>query len=64
LTQQVDSPTPSPRQAGEESTGVPHIEVTPEMIEDGVLTAREHCLGAPLADLVTNVYIAMVSEVR
>jgi hypothetical protein len=38
------------------------IEVTSKMIEAGVLAAREHCLGAPLADLVTRVYLAMALE--
>lgn len=38
------------------------IEITPKMVEAGVLVAREHCLGAPLADLVTQVYLAMSLE--
>lgn len=37
-------------------------EVTPEMIEADVYAAREHPLGAPLADLVEAVYLAMVLE--
>jgi hypothetical protein len=31
------------------------------MIEAGV-EAREHCLGAPISDLVRSVYIAMALE--
>jgi hypothetical protein len=37
-------------------------EVTPEMIEAGVYAAREHPLGAPLAELVRQVYLAMALE--
>ena len=45
-------------------TGVPQIEVTPEMIEAGVDEAKVHCLGASLSDLVRNVYVAMSLEQR
>gem|GEM_PF-5453832 len=34
------------------------------MVEAGVYAAREHCIGAPLADLVRTVYVAMVTEGR
>jgi hypothetical protein len=37
-------------------------EITPKMIEAGVHAAREHALGAPLADLVAAVYLAMALE--
>src|SRR4051794_31996254 len=43
---------------------VAEIQVTPRMIEVGVLEAREHCLGAPLSDLVQNVYLAMALEAQ
>ncbi len=36
--------------------------ITNEMIEAGVLEAREHCLGASLGDLVSKVYLAMALE--
>jgi hypothetical protein len=38
------------------------IEITPAMIEKGVLTAREHTLGEPLATLVASVFLAMALE--
>jgi len=38
------------------------IEITPAMIEAGVWEAREHLLGAPLADLVRKIYLAMALE--
>ena len=37
----------------------PELHITPEMIEAGVWEAREHMLGAPLEDMVRNVFIAM-----
>jgi hypothetical protein len=52
------------RDRPESRSGAPLIEVTPEMIEAGVFEAREHCLGAPIGDLVRSVYIAMALEVR
>jgi hypothetical protein len=36
------------------------IEITPEMIEAGVYEARGHALGAPLAELVTMVFVTMI----
>jgi hypothetical protein len=39
-----------------------NLTVTPAMIDAGVLAAREHCLGAPLSDLVTSIYLAMQLE--
>ena len=42
--------------------GAPEIVVTDGMVEAGVLAAREHCLGAPLGDLVAKVYLAMALE--
>ena len=42
--------------------GVPLIEVTPEMLDAGIYEAREHQLGAPLADLVRNVFVAMALQ--
>ncbi|MGB8738076.1 MAG: hypothetical protein WCD20_18500 [Rhodomicrobium sp.] len=41
---------------------LPCVAVTPRMIEAGVYAAREHPLGADLADLVWSVYIAMEAE--
>jgi len=38
------------------------LEITPGMIEAGVEEAREHALGAPLADLVVRVFLAMSVE--
>lgn len=38
------------------------IEITPQMVEAGVIEARVHCLGSPLADMVTSVYVAMRLE--
>jgi hypothetical protein len=38
------------------------LTVTSEMIAAGVFEAREHPLGAPLAELVTKVYLAMATE--
>ena len=38
------------------------IEITPAMIEAGVLEAREKCLGEPLAGVVKAVYLAMEVE--
>lgn len=40
------------------------IEVTPTMIEAGVLEAREHVLGGALSELVSAVYMAMALEAR
>lgn len=40
--------------------GVPKIEVTPEMIEAGVLELRERMFGEPLSRIVESVYISMV----
>lgn len=44
--------------------GAIEIVITPEMLEAGILAAREHCLGAPLNDLVTAVFWAMFLELR
>lgn len=38
------------------------LEITTAMIEAGVYAAREHCIGAPLADLVRVVAIAILTE--
>jgi hypothetical protein len=38
------------------------IEITPKMIEAGILAAREHCLGEDLSELVRKIFIAMVVE--
>jgi hypothetical protein len=38
------------------------IEITPKMIEAGVLAAREHCLGENLEEVVRDVFLAMVVE--
>jgi hypothetical protein len=38
------------------------IKVTPEMIAAGIYEARQHALGAPLEDLVHNVFVAMLVE--
>lgn len=38
------------------------IEITPQMIEAGVLAAREHSLGEDLVSLVRKVYLAMLLE--
>jgi hypothetical protein len=35
------------------------IEVTPEMIEAGVLELREKCMGEDLAEVVTDVFYAL-----
>ena len=40
------------------------IEITEEMIQAGVLEAREYPLGSSLTDLVRNVFIAMTIESR
>lgn len=38
------------------------LEITPGMIEAGILAARGHPLGLPLRDLVVDVYLAMRLE--
>ena len=38
------------------------IIVTEAMKAAGIYAAREHLLGGPLVDLVTNVYLAMALE--
>ena len=38
------------------------LEITPAMIEAGVLAAREHTLGEGLEKLVGDIYIAMAIE--
>lgn len=38
------------------------LKITPAMIAAGIFEAREHALGAPLEELVSKVYIAMVLE--
>jgi hypothetical protein len=38
------------------------VTLTPAMVDAGVYAAREHCLGEPLSELVTKVYIAMAIE--
>jgi hypothetical protein len=48
-------------QATPARAGAPVI-VTQKMVEAGVFEAREHMLGLPLEELVTNIYIAMVLE--
>jgi hypothetical protein len=35
---------------------------TPEIEGDAKMAAREHCLGAPLSDMVTSVYLAILLE--
>jgi hypothetical protein len=37
------------------------IEVTPEMIEAGVLELREKCIGEDLAGIVTDVFYVMLA---
>jgi hypothetical protein len=39
------------------------FEITPKMIEAGVLAAREHCLGESLDELVRKVFWAMIVEI-
>ena len=39
------------------------IEVTPEIVEAGIIAAREHCLEE-LADLGSQVFVAMPTESR
>jgi hypothetical protein len=38
--------------------------ITPEMIEAGLYDAKGHTLGAPLAELVRAVFVAMITEQR
>jgi len=38
------------------------IGITPAMIEAGVYSAREHCLGLPLERLVEAILLAALSE--
>lgn len=38
------------------------IPMTPQMIEAGVYAARDHQLGADLAGLARDIYIAMITE--
>src|SRR5260370_32640731 len=38
--------------------------ITAKMIEAGVYAAREHCLGAPMRDLVHSVFVAMLLEIK
>lgn len=45
-----------------EITKQDEIEITPEMVEAGVMEAREHPIGADLSDLVSKVYLAMALE--
>jgi hypothetical protein len=47
--------------AREGAAGAPAdvIEVTPEMIEAGVLELREKCIGEDLAEIVTDVFYVM-----
>jgi hypothetical protein len=58
LTKQCSANSP----AMPEVAGAPEIEITPKMIEAGVFEAREHMLGEDLADLVKEIYRAMVIE--
>lgn len=50
----------------EEANEIQHskkvFEITPEMIEAGVLVARTHPIGADIRELVRAVYLAMVLE--
>lgn len=45
-------------------TGLTPIEITEKMINAGVDAALEHRLGAPLKDLVYDVYFAMQTVVN
>lgn len=38
------------------------VEITEEMIEMGILEAREHPLGGSLSELVTKIFIAMMDK--
>jgi hypothetical protein len=49
------------RQGGDNSEGA-LPEVTLAMKRAGVYAARQHTLGEPLEDLVTNVYLVMALE--
>jgi hypothetical protein len=37
------------------------IEITPEMIDAGVLELREKCIGEDLAEIVTDVFYVMLA---
>jgi hypothetical protein len=49
--------------AHEREAGAPEqaIEITPEMIEAGILELREKCIGEDLAGIVTDVFYVMLA---
>jgi len=53
----VDSPSLDSIEAGAPEA---EIEITPEMIEAGVLELREKCIGEDLAEVVTDVFYVML----
>ena len=50
------------RDRSENQTGVPQIEVTPEMIEAGMEELKEHSLAGDMRAMVSEVYSAMECE--
>lgn len=56
----------SPGQGGDTDTGVPQIEVTPEMIEVGALILENayDSLFSEAADTATRVFLAMTNKIR
>jgi len=38
-----------------------YIEITPDMVEAGVLELRNHIFGEDLSEIVTDVFIAMLA---
>lgn len=53
MTKQMDDSTPDGRDRPVE------IEITPEMIEAGVMELREHSIGECMEDIVEAVWVVM-----
>lgn len=58
--------TASSGHGGDTETGVPHIEVTPEMIEAGSRILEDNYDASPseASDTATRVFLAMTSRIR
>lgn len=45
-----------------ESDSKQQIEITPEMIEAGIVELRRHCIGEPMEEVLRDVFLMMALE--